>query len=104
MISVATALMAGSSMPSLSTTPGRKFCTSTSAVAARRFRMARPSPVLRSRVMERLLRLRLRNWAENPRWPVAERAGVVALFRLLHLDDVGTLVGEDHRCPRPRQH
>ena len=59
--------MAASSMPSRSTTPGRKFCTSTSAVAARRFRISRPSPVLRSRVMERLLRLRLRNCAENPR-------------------------------------
>ena len=36
--------------------------------------------------------------------PIAVGARVVALARLLDLDDVGALVGEDHGRPRPRQH
>ena len=63
-----------------------------------------PAGVFRSMATERLLRLRFRNEAEKPFLPVAVGARVVALARLLDLDHVGALVGQDHGGPGPRQH
>src|SRR5262249_37146723 len=98
--------ISASSMPSRSTTPGRKFCTSTSAVRHSRLTMSTPCGGFRSMANGRLLRLGLRKDAENALrgWPVsggwrAVGARVVALARLLDFDHVGTLIGEDHGRP-----
>src|SRR5215469_2013608 len=72
----ATARTASSPTPSRSATPGRKFWTKTSAPAASRISACKPFAVLRSRTIERLLRLLFRNDAVNParRWPPARVA------------------------------
>ena len=66
MMSGASARTAASPKPMRSITPVRKFWMNTSAVGIRRFRTSAPSRVFRSRTMERLLRLLLRNEAEKP--------------------------------------
>ena len=53
-------------MPRRSTTPGRKFWTSTSAVRASAFSACTPRSSLRSTTRDRLLRLLLRNDAGMP--------------------------------------
>ena len=53
----------GASSPSRAMTPGRKFCTKTSAVFARRSIACRPSACFASTENERLLRLLLTNAA-----------------------------------------
>src|SRR3984893_8623069 len=58
--------MGSSPTPRRSATPGRKFCTKTSAPAASRSTASRPPAVFRSSTTERLLRLLFRNDAVNP--------------------------------------
>src|SRR5215469_10665836 len=57
---------ASSPTPRRSATPGRKFCTKTSAPAARRSNACLPAVVFRSSTTDRLLRLLFRNDAVNP--------------------------------------
>ena len=65
-MSGASARTAASPNPMRSMTPARKFCTNTSAPVTSRFSTSAPPGVFRSSTIERLLRLLLRNEAENP--------------------------------------
>lgn len=65
MIVGATARTASSPTPMRSATPGQKFCTKTSAVAASLRSTTRPATVLRSITAERFERLLWRNEAET---------------------------------------
>jgi hypothetical protein len=91
-------------MPSLSTTPGRKFLHEHVGGGGEALQDGPPLARLEVEGDGALVAVEVEELGREPPVPVAERAGVVARFRLLHLDDVGALVGEDHRRPRPRQH
>src|SRR5213594_1711609 len=73
--------------PSRAAVPGRQFSSTTSARAARRRTIARPSGALRSTVIERLLRFTVMNAADG----------------VLHLDHVGAQIAEQHRAVRARE-
>ena len=66
MMSGFTAFASSKPMPSRSTTPGRKFWITTSAVAKSFSSASRAPSFFRSRTTDRLLRLLLRKEAENP--------------------------------------
>ena len=61
-----TARTASSPTPRRSATPGRKFWTKTSAPATSRINTSNAAGLFRSRAIDRLLRLLLRNDAVNP--------------------------------------
>src|SRR4051794_29000957 len=100
----ATARTAVSPIPIRSATPGRKFCTNTSAPATSRIRAVRPAGVLRSSKMERLFRLLFRKEADQSASLVCSSAGVIAAIRGLNLDNVCPLVSQDHGGERPGDH
>src|ERR1700720_2059696 len=91
-------------MPILSTAPGRKFWTTTSAVAIIRLRTSTPRGSFRLRTIERLLRLATAKVGDMPRLRPTHRAGEVADAGRFDFDDVGALVGEDHRRHRTGDH
>ena len=85
--------------PHFSSTPGRKFSITTSAWATSRRRMSWPSGVPKFRVMVRLFRAI--TFHHRP-WPSLVRPWVRAgsPAGVLHLDDVGAPVAEQHRGDR----
>src|SRR6476620_2240760 len=79
-------------MPRRVFTSGRKFSTTTSALAASRRKVAAPSGDLRSSVMPRLLRCRF--WKSGPwRAPPQVFADIQVLGQL-DLDDIGAPIGQ----------
>ena len=85
--------------------PGRKFSTRTSARSISVSSTRRPSGCFRLRVRLSLLRLMLMKYALSPSWNGGPQPpGIVALARLLHLDDAGPHVGEHHRAVGAGEH
>jgi pimeloyl-ACP methyl ester carboxylesterase len=92
--------------PSRSSTPVRKFSTSTSACRTSRVSVARPSSDFRSSAIDSLLRLQDRKYVDSrassgPTKGGPQAAGVVAGAGRLDLDHAAPEVAEHHRRVRP---